>query len=89
VIVIDLPEIEMLEVNVDIGSLDYIFMKKNLDESTVLNKAYSLCIADARIESEAEYDMTVLAEQNTKNIVRALVNPFIENVYSDYTMVFE
>jgi len=83
-----IPEIEMLEVNVDIGSLDYIFINKGIDESTILDEAYQLCIADARDESMSESEIFTLARQNTENIVKALVNPFIENSYPDYVLDF-
>ncbi len=85
-ITVTIPEIEITDINVDIGSLDYIFINKKANKSTVSGKAYKECIADATNESEKEAAIYDLAEQNAKNIMKALINPFIEQLDSDYEL---
>jgi hypothetical protein len=81
-----IPEIGITDVNVDIASLDYIFHNKKANTSTVSEQAYKACIADVTNESEKEAAIYDLAEQNAKNIIKALISPFIEQLDSDYEL---
>lgn len=85
-ITVTIPEIEITDINVDIGSLDYIFINKKANKSTVSAKAYKECKADVKNESEKETAIYELAEQNAKNIVKALISPFVEQLDSDYEL---
>lgn len=83
---VTIPEIGITDVNVDIASLDYIFHNKKANTSTVSEQAYKACIADVTNESEKEEAIYDLAEQNAKNIIKALISPFIEQLDSDYEL---
>jgi hypothetical protein len=85
-ILIILPRVSLAEPNVDIGTLDYIFVNNKANTSTVSEQAYKQCIEDARQESTAEKEIYELATQNAHNIVEALVKPFVEQVDADYTI---
>ena len=85
-IVVTIPMIEIKEVNVDIISLDFMFQNSKADESTVSEEAYKACIVDAKKESESESKIYDLAKENAKNIVKALINPFIEEFDSEYEL---
>jgi len=85
-IVVTIPMIEIKEVNVDIISLDFMFQNSKADESTVSEEAYKACIVDAKKESESESKIYELAKENAKNIVKALINPFIEEFGSEYEL---
>ncbi len=89
IISIDIPEIKITEVNVDITSLDYIFMNNKANTETVSEKAYKACIADVKTESEKQTAIIELAEDNAKNILKALIEPFVQQTDGAYTVRFE
>lgn len=85
-IIITIPEIKITDVYVDIASLDYIFQNNNANTSTVSAQAYKACIADTTNESEKELKIIKLAQQNAKNIMKALISPFIEQIGPEYEL---
>ena len=86
-VVVKLPEIKLDEPMVDIASMDYIFENKRADTETVSEQAYKKCIEDAKKESENEEAIYTLAKQNAENIIKALVNPFIEDMDEKYELM--
>ena len=89
VIRITLPEVAITDINVDIASLDYIFLNKKCNTSTVSQQAYKTCIRDVEQECKDEAYIYVLAQQNAENIVTALVSPFIQQLDSEYTLCID
>lgn len=85
-ITVTLPEIKITDTNVDIASLDYIFENKKANTETVSEEAYKACIEDVSIESSSEDAIYELAEQNAKNIIEALISPFVEQLDSEYVL---
>lgn len=86
-ITVSIPEIGFIgEPVVDIGTLDYIFLNDKAETNTITAQAYPACIADAKKESEEESAIKDLAKQNAKNIMEALINPFIENLDTVYEL---
>ena len=85
-IIVTIPKIVITDVNVDIASLDYIFLNDKANKSTVSVQAYKVCIADVTNESKEESKIYDLAAQNAKNIMKALISPFIEQLDSDYEL---
>lgn len=85
-ITVKLPEIEITDVNVDITSLDYIFVDNKANTATVSEEAYKKCIEDVTNESNTENAIYELAEQNAQNIVEALISPFVEQLDSEYQL---
>ncbi len=83
---ITLPKVSIKKPNVDIASLDYIFINKKMNGSTVTEAAYKACEADAQKECEQETGILDLAQQNAENIVRALVDPFVKQLDSEYEL---
>ena len=81
---ITIPEVKITDVSVDIASLDYIFMDDDANTETVSQEAYKACIEDVTNESSSETAIYELAEKNANNIVEALINPFIEQLDSEY-----
>ncbi len=89
-ITVSIPEIEFIdEPEVDIGTLEYIFLNDKAETNTVTAQAYPACIADAKKESEEEPAIKDLAKENAKNIMEALINPFIENLDIAYELDIE
>jgi len=85
-ITVTIPEIKITDVKVDIASLDYIFKNNKANTNTVSEQAYKACIADATSESEKESKIYDLAKQNAKNIMEALISPFIKQLDSEYKL---
>lgn len=83
---IDLPEVQITKMNVDIASLDYIFYDEKKNASSVTEEAYKACEADVQNESEKADAILRLAKENAETIVRALVEPFVEQVDAAYTL---
>lgn len=81
-----LPEVDIIDVNVDIASMDYIFVNKKMNTSTVSQEAYKACEADARSECEQEAAIFNLARQNAENIVTALIEPFVKQLDAGYKL---
>lgn len=86
VITIKLPEIKIIDVPVDIASMDYIFMDKSANTETVSEAAYRACNADAKKESTSENEIYNLAKDNAKNIIEALIRPFVEQSDETYRL---
>ncbi len=86
---ITLPEVYITDINVDIASLDYIFLNDKANVSTSSQKAFKACEDDVRTESEQQKAIFELATQNAKNILTALTRPIIEQLDAEYTLVIE
>ena len=86
IITVMLPEIKITDVNVDITSVDYIFENEKVNTETVSEEAYKKCIEDVTSESNSEDAIYELAEQNARNIVEALISPFVEQLDSEYRL---
>lgn len=84
IINISIPPIEINDVNVDIASLDYIFINKAANTETVSKQAYKKCIEDAENESSAEKEIYSIAEENAMNIIKALIVPFVQQLDNEY-----
>ena len=89
IVTINLPKAEILDTYVDIASLDYIFIDKKANNETVSEEAFKLCKYDVKHESENQEAIIDLAQQNAENVVKALVQPFVDQVDPDYKIVVE
>lgn len=88
-IVISIPKVTLSEIDVSPGSLDYIYLKKVSDEELMTKRAFKACKEDVENESKNEKEIYTLAEQNAKNIVEALINPFIQQLDSEYEVILK
>ena len=87
-IVVTLPDIRLQEPAVDVSSLDYLFMDDKANQSAVTADALKACVADVEVESKEEKAILEMAEQNAKNVLRALMEPMLEQDLPDYQLVF-
>ena len=86
---VDIPDAYITDINVDISSLDFIFYNKKANKSTITQEAFRACEADVQEESEKQDSILKLAQQNAVNVIKALVNPIIEQLDANYTLVVE
>lgn len=88
-ITVDIPEVFITDINVDIASLDFIFVNDKANTSTVTQEAFKACEVDVQLESEQQTAIFDLAKQNAVNVLTALINPIIEQLDVEYTLVIE
>ena len=88
-IVVKMPEIQLNDVDVDIASLDYIFVNEKANNEMVTKNAYEACKADVNNECTQEDAIYELAKQNAKNVVEALIKPFVNQMDAEYVLVIE
>lgn len=86
---VTMPEVYITDVNVDIATLDYIFVNDAANTSTVSQQAFKACEADVQAESQKQEKIYGLAEQNAKNILTALIRPIVEQLDEEYELVIE
>lgn len=86
IIMVEVPDIKINDVDVDITSLDYIFIDNRANTSTVSQEAYKRCIEDVNNESKNETAIYELAEENAHNIIEALISPFIKQLDNEYQL---
>ncbi len=89
IITVGMPEVEITDVNVDISSLDYMFEDDSVNTTKVSAEAYQACIADVEQKSVREEKIYELAQQNAENIIKALINPFVAQLDSEYVLEIE
>ena len=88
-ITVTLPEIKINDVNVDITSLDYIFLNNKANTETVSEQAYKKCIDDVTNETNTEDQIYKLAKENAENIIEALIKPFVNQLDSEYSLTID
>jgi len=86
VISIDIPEVRITDVVVETGSMEYIFINDKANTETVSQQAYKACLADVEEESEEAEAIKELAEQNARNVMEALIKPFVMQLDDEYTI---
>lgn len=89
IITVILPQIEITEVNVDISSMDFMFINEKANEEGATKDAYVRCIEDVEVESGREDAIYELAEKNAVNVMKALINPFLQQLDDTYELVVE
>jgi hypothetical protein len=84
-----MPEIQLNDIDVDIASLDYIFVNEKANNETVTQTAYEACKADVNDECTQEDAIYELAKQNAKNVIEALIKPFVNQMDEEYVLVIQ
>lgn len=86
IIRIELPKVHITDVDVNLASLDFIFVNDKANTPSVSAQAYKACEKDAQEESAQQNAIFKLARQNAVNIVTALTRPIVEQLDSAYTL---
>ncbi|MDE7312798.1 MAG: DUF4230 domain-containing protein [Eubacterium sp.] len=76
-IIVALPPVEIADVDVDPGSLDYIFIDSSADTPDVSITALPACKKDAEADCQSNALLFELARDNAVNTVEALMRPFL------------
>ena len=83
---VEIPEVTITDVIVDIASMDFIFYNDKANASTVSQQAYKACEEDARQESREQEAIYELARQNAANVLRALIEPIVDQTDGGYSL---
>ncbi|MCD8012900.1 MAG: DUF4230 domain-containing protein [Lachnospiraceae bacterium] len=89
IIVLTLPDSEIQNTSVDFGSMEYIFADSSSETETVSQEAYELCQKDLKERAKSETQLLDMAEDNAESVVQALVDPWVNQIDSEYTVVIE
>ena len=85
-IVVDLPALELTEINVEPDSLEFIFYNDKRNSFGISKEALDECKSDARRACTYEESLYQLASENAKRIVKALIEPFLSSLDCEYTL---
>jgi len=85
-IMISLPAVEIHDVRVNMGSMDYIKVVKTSESDRISQEAYRICKADLKKRLENEENLNKFAKENAISAVEALFKPWIESLGEDYEM---
>lgn len=85
-VTINIPEVQILEVNVDTGTLEYIFTKDKYETETISAEALEYCREDLLQKATQEEKLLELARENSVTSVKALFMPWIEQLDNEYTV---
>ena len=84
-----LPEVQVMDMYIDAGTLDYIFVSEKYNIATVSQEAYNLSCSDLESKIANEEQLYVTARENAVAAVEALIKPWVEQVDEDYTVSIE
>lgn len=86
IIHVHLPEIQITDITVDPGSLDYIFVNQSANDASATAEAYRICEKDVEEKSKGQGSIFELAKQNAINTVTALTKPLVEQIDGEYEL---
>lgn len=88
-IAITIPEVTIQDTIVNPGTLEYIFEKDKYDNENVYKEAYAICQADIDKKASSESELLRLAKENAKQVIEALITPWVQQIDSEYTVTIE
>lgn len=85
-ITITVPDVKVLDVNVNMGTMEYIFTKEKYETEKISVEAYKLCKEDLNKRVRDEKILFETAHDNAVSVVEAMFMPWIESVEDEYTV---
>lgn len=89
IITIKVPEVTIQDAIVDAGSLEYIFEKDKYNTENVFKEAYDICQKDLDNRAANEKELLDLARENAKQVIEAMVTPWVEQINAEYKVVLK
>ena len=86
VITLRLPQIEIKDMSVNAGTLDYLFVNHAYNNQQTSIEAQRRCEDDLKKRVESDEKMFDYAKRNTESQVRAMTQPLVNQLYPDYTL---
>lgn len=88
-ITIKIPDVEIQSTSVNMGELDFMFMKDKYETETVSKEAYKASIEDLQNKAEKEESLLSMAKENAISTVEALVKPWVEQMDNKYIVIIK
>ncbi len=85
-VIITLPEVEIHDLSVDMGTMNCIFMDKKYNAEKVSQEAYTASKEDLKNRISKENELFEMAKENAVASVKALFTPWIEQVDEEYVV---
>jgi hypothetical protein len=83
---ITVPDVSIQDTLVNPGTMEYIFTKEKYDDESVFQEAYSICQEDLKTRAYGEDELLQMAKENAKQVIEALVSPWVGQIDSEYTI---
>ncbi|MDO5339725.1 MAG: DUF4230 domain-containing protein [Eubacteriales bacterium] len=85
-IIITVPDVTIQDTVVDAGTLEYIYTKNKYKNENNFQEAYSECQSELDEKASTEPKLLNMAKENAKQVIEALVEPWVEQIDSEYTV---
>lgn len=86
---IKVPDASISEIDVDMSSLDFMFMDEKYNKPEVTSEAYAICRKDVEDDCKNQSAIFELARQNAANVLKAMTSPIVEQLEASYTVVVD
>ena len=86
---ITVPEAKILDCSVNEGSLKYIFEKDEYNTATISADAYKVSKEDLKKKANEETRITELAKENAISAISGLIEPWVDQVDDEYTVIIK
>ena len=67
-------------------TMNFIFEKKKYETETVSQEAYAACKEDLEKRVKEEQSLLSMAKENATEAVKALIEPWVQQVDKEYTV---
>lgn len=84
IVLIELPKVEIQEVEVKEETMDYIFEKQKYETEDIIKEATKLCKDDLEKRTENEDLLLETARENAISTIEALFSPWIKSIDNEY-----
>lgn len=84
-----LPDAQVQSVRVDMGSMEFIFLKDRYETETISQEAYQASLADLKYEAAQESQLLNMAKENAAAAIEALIEPWTQQLDGQYTVTIQ
>lgn len=83
-IIITIPEIEKHDISVNIGTMEYMYIKNTDEKDSISQEAYSVCKEDLKERISKEKSLDKNARENAISAIEALFKPWSETYVIEF-----
>ncbi len=85
-VIITVPDVNVTDIHIDEGTLEYIFMKDKYETETVFADALKLCNSDLESRVKNEKVLFDTAQKNAISAIEGLFRPWIETADPEFLL---
>ncbi|WMJ22885.1 DUF4230 domain-containing protein [Paludicola sp. MB14-C6] len=86
IVIVTLPNVEIQDVTVDAGTMDYIFTKDKYDTDNIVQEAYKASLSDLNKRVDQKTNLHIIAKENAIQSVKGLLSSWIKSVDNEYVV---